>query len=115
MINITMKQYDYLIIGANLYGAVFAYEAKRRNKTCLVIDRNTVIDGAYAAMIEQKLIDIDVRLNIDYSDFINANPSVANKIIMVDMMDMGDDVVMSMDEIISIALDAVKEEFDPMI
>ena len=40
-----MKHYDYLIVGAGLYGAVFAYEAKKRNKLCLVIDRRDHIGG----------------------------------------------------------------------
>ena len=31
-----MKQYDYLIVGAGLYGAVFAHEAKKAGKRCLV-------------------------------------------------------------------------------
>lgn len=34
-----MKHYDYLAVGAGLYGAVFAYEAKKRGKEVLVIDR----------------------------------------------------------------------------
>ena len=33
-----MKQYDYLIVGAGLFGAVFAHEAKKAGKKCLVID-----------------------------------------------------------------------------
>ena len=33
-----MKQYDYLIVGAGLYGAVFAQEAKKAGKKCLVIE-----------------------------------------------------------------------------
>lgn len=37
--------YDYLIVGAGLYGAVFARELKRRGKTCLVIDRREHIAG----------------------------------------------------------------------
>lgn len=37
--------YDYLIAGAGLYGSVFAYEAKKRNKTCLVIDKRPHIGG----------------------------------------------------------------------
>lgn len=31
--------YDYLIVGAGLYGAVFANEAAKRGKSCLVIDK----------------------------------------------------------------------------
>ena len=40
-----MKQYDYLIVGAGLFGCVFAYEAASRGKTCLVIDRRNHIGG----------------------------------------------------------------------
>ncbi|MEC4049900.1 UDP-galactopyranose mutase [Flavobacterium sp. SUN046] len=32
-------KYDYLIVGAGLYGSVFAHEANKRNKKCLVIDK----------------------------------------------------------------------------
>lgn len=34
-----MQKYDYLIVGAGLFGAVFAYEMKKKNKKCLVIDK----------------------------------------------------------------------------
>ena len=37
--------YDYLIVGAGLYGAVFAHEAALRGKTCFVIDRRDHIAG----------------------------------------------------------------------
>lgn len=37
--------YDYLIVGAGLYGAVFAEQMKRRGKKCLVIDRREHIAG----------------------------------------------------------------------
>ena len=37
--------YDYLIVGAGLYGAVFAQEAKRAGKKCLVIDKRPQIAG----------------------------------------------------------------------
>ncbi|MBQ9165992.1 MAG: NAD(P)-binding protein, partial [Oscillospiraceae bacterium] len=37
--------YDYLIVGAGLYGAVFAREAVKRGKTCLVIDKRDHIAG----------------------------------------------------------------------
>ncbi|AOZ92940.1 UDP-galactopyranose mutase [Paenibacillus crassostreae] len=37
--------YDYLIVGAGLFGAVFAYEAKQRGKRCLVIDKRDHIGG----------------------------------------------------------------------
>ena len=38
-------QYDYLIVGAGLYGAVFAHEMKEAGRTCLVIDRRDHIAG----------------------------------------------------------------------
>lgn len=38
-------RYDYLIVGAGLYGSVFAHEAKKRGKKCLVIDRRSHIGG----------------------------------------------------------------------
>ena len=34
-----MEKYDYLIVGAGLFGAVFAHEAKKAGKRCLVIDK----------------------------------------------------------------------------
>lgn len=40
-----MKGYDYLIVGAGLFGATFAYEAKKRGKKCLVIDKRDHIGG----------------------------------------------------------------------
>lgn len=40
-----MKHYNYLIIGAGLFGAVFAYKAKQQGKKCLVIDRRPHLGG----------------------------------------------------------------------
>lgn len=40
-----MAQYDYLIVGAGLTGAVFAHEAQKIGKKCLVIDRRDHIAG----------------------------------------------------------------------
>ncbi|MDR3309808.1 MAG: UDP-galactopyranose mutase [Oscillospiraceae bacterium] len=37
--------YDYLIVGAGLYGSVFAYEMTRRGKRCLVIDKRPHAGG----------------------------------------------------------------------
>ncbi len=48
-----MKQYDYLIVGAGLFGAVFAQEARRAGKRCLVIDRRSHIAGnIYTEQVE---------------------------------------------------------------
>lgn len=38
-------KYDYLIVGAGLFGATFAYEAAKRGKKCLVIDKRNHIGG----------------------------------------------------------------------
>ena len=37
--------YDFLIVGAGLYGAVMAHELTARGKQCLVIDRRGHIAG----------------------------------------------------------------------
>lgn len=38
-------EYDYLVVGAGLFGAVFAHEMRKNGKTCLVIDRRDHIAG----------------------------------------------------------------------
>ncbi|WP_321995062.1 UDP-galactopyranose mutase [Clostridium butyricum] len=38
-------KYDYLIIGAGLYGAIFAHEAKKHGKSVMVIDKRSNIAG----------------------------------------------------------------------
>lgn len=38
-------KYDYLIVGAGLFGAVFAREAQKKGKACLVIDKRSHIAG----------------------------------------------------------------------
>lgn len=46
-------KYDYLIVGAGLFGSVFAHEAKKRGKRCLVIDkRNHIAGNIYTENIE---------------------------------------------------------------
>ena len=45
--------YEYLIVGAGLFGAVFAHEMTEKGKKCLVIDRRNHIAGnAYTEKIE---------------------------------------------------------------
>lgn len=41
----TRKQYDYLIVGAGLFGSVFAHEAKAAGKRCLVVDKRPHTGG----------------------------------------------------------------------
>ena len=46
-------KYDYLIIGSGLFGATFAYRAKRMGKSCLVIDKRSHLGGnIYCQKIE---------------------------------------------------------------
>jgi UDP-galactopyranose mutase len=48
-----MTKYDYLIVGAGLFGATFAYRAKQKGKTCLVIDKRPHLGGSvYCENIE---------------------------------------------------------------
>ena len=46
-------KFDYLIVGAGLFGAVFAHEATKAGKKCLVIDkRNHIAGNIYCEKIE---------------------------------------------------------------
>ncbi len=40
-----MAKYDYLIVGAGLFGSTFAYCAKQQGKKCLVIDKRPHLGG----------------------------------------------------------------------
>lgn len=50
-------QYDYLIVGAGLFGAVFAHEMKRRGRSVLVIDKRQHIAGN---IYTESVMDINV-------------------------------------------------------
>lgn len=46
-------KYDYLIVGAGLFGSIFAYEANKKGYKCLVIDKRNHIGGnIYTEKIE---------------------------------------------------------------
>ena len=48
------KKYDYLIVGSGLFGSVFAHEATKRGKKCLVIDKRNHLGGnVYCEKIEE--------------------------------------------------------------
>ena len=48
-----MKKYDYLIVGAGLYGAVFAHEAASKGKSVLVLEKRSHIGGnVYTEKVE---------------------------------------------------------------
>jgi UDP-galactopyranose mutase len=47
------KRYDYVIVGAGLFGATFAYEVTKHGKKCLVVDRRNHVGGnTYCECIE---------------------------------------------------------------
>ena len=48
-----MEKYDYIIVGSGLFGATFAYRAKKAGKKCLVIDKRPHLGGnVYCENIE---------------------------------------------------------------
>jgi UDP-galactopyranose mutase len=54
-----LKKYDYLVVGAGLYGAVFAEQARAHGKSVLVVDKRDHIAGnVYTKSIE----DINVHI-----------------------------------------------------
>ncbi len=48
-----MKQYDYLLVGAGLYSAVFANLAKKAGKKCLVVEKKNHIAGNVYTYLEE--------------------------------------------------------------
>lgn len=40
-----MVKYDYLVVGSGIFGSIFAYEANKKGKKCLVIDKRNHIGG----------------------------------------------------------------------
>ena len=82
------KKYDYLIVGAGLYGAVTAYELTKKGYSCLVIDKRKTIGGnvytenidginvhRYGAHIfhtsDKKIWDY-IRQFADFNNFVNS-------------------------------------------
>ena len=53
-------KYDYLIVGAGLFGAVFAHEMTKKGKKCLVIDKRDHIAGnVYTKSVNEKDKDLE--------------------------------------------------------
>jgi UDP-galactopyranose mutase len=50
-------KFDYLIVGAGLYGSVFAHQAHKHGKRCLVIDKHSHVAGH---IYTEKISDINV-------------------------------------------------------
>ena len=59
MDNANMKNYDYLIVGCGLFGAVVAYELTKKGKSCIAIDRRTNLGGN---IYTEKINDIIVHI-----------------------------------------------------
>lgn len=53
------KAYDYLVVGAGLFGSVFAHEANKKGKKCLIIDKRSHVGGN---LYTKKIEDIDVHM-----------------------------------------------------
>lgn len=48
-----MEKYNYLIVGSGLFGSIFAYEANKKGKKCLLIDkRNHIAGNIYCKEVE---------------------------------------------------------------
>lgn len=50
-------KYDYVIVGTGLFGSIFAYEANKKGKKCLVIDKRNHVGGN---IYTEKIEDINV-------------------------------------------------------
>ena len=48
-------KYDYLIVGAGLFGSVFAYEMTKKGKKCLVIEKRSHIGGNVYTELEENI------------------------------------------------------------
>ena len=49
--------YDYLIVGSGLFGSVFAHEALKRGKSCLVLEKRSHIGGnIYCETVEDVIV-----------------------------------------------------------
>ncbi|WP_313309961.1 UDP-galactopyranose mutase [Lactococcus taiwanensis] len=62
------KNYDYLIVGAGPYGSVFAFEAAKRGKRSLIIERRSTIGGNMASHKEHGINVHDFGAHIFHTD-----------------------------------------------
>ncbi|EQC89193.1 UDP-galactopyranose mutase [Lactococcus lactis] len=62
------KNYDYLIVGAGPFGSVFAYEAAKRGKRSLIIERRSSIGGNMATHKEHGINIHDFGAHIFHTD-----------------------------------------------
>ena len=60
-------KYDFAVIGSGLFGSVFAYEATKRNKKVLVIEKRNHIGGnCYTESIDNINVHIQIHLFFQY-------------------------------------------------
>lgn len=60
--------YDYLIVGAGLFGATFAYEATKKGKKCLIIDKRNHIGGNIFTSVEENIVVHNYGAHIFHTD-----------------------------------------------
>ena len=48
-------EYDYLIVGAGLFGSIFAYEMTKKGKKCLIIEKRDHIGGNVYTELEENI------------------------------------------------------------
>ena len=48
-------EYDYLIVGAGLFGSIFAHEMIKKGKKCLVIEKRNHIGGNVYSELEENI------------------------------------------------------------
>ncbi|AIG65802.1 UDP-galactopyranose mutase [Weissella tructae] len=65
---INNKQYDYLVVGAGPFGAIFAYEAAKQNKRVLVIDKRSHVGGNLYTHTEHGVTVHDYGAHIFHTD-----------------------------------------------
>ncbi|WP_165026028.1 MULTISPECIES: UDP-galactopyranose mutase [unclassified Dysgonomonas] len=72
------KPYDYLVVGTGIFGAVFAYMAKQKGKTCLLIDKrphtggNIYCDSINSINVHKYGAHIFHTANKEVWDFVNS-------------------------------------------
>ena len=78
-----MKRYDYLIVGAGLYGSMMAYKLTMQGRQCLVIDKrghlggNIYCENIYGINVHKYGAHIFHTSNKEVWDFINSSGSSA--------------------------------------
>ena len=71
--------YDYIVIGSGIAGNVFAYEAGKLNKTCVILEKTPYrIDKTCGGGIPRKAIDLLKKIHIDISSIPSNKYSIIN-------------------------------------